>query len=112
MEGVVLGATGLVGRELIRQLLKDPSFLIVRALVRTPLNIDHPKFLCQVVDFNDPEEFREKLGTGTAVFCCIGTTMKQVNGDKDAYKRIDYDIAINAARFASENNFHHFAIVS
>jgi uncharacterized protein YbjT (DUF2867 family) len=33
MEGVVLGGSGLIGKELIRQLLKDPTFLIVRALV-------------------------------------------------------------------------------
>jgi|SRR6478735_6562533 len=112
MEGVVLGGSGLIGKELIRQLLKDPSFLIVRALVRTPLDIEHPKFLSQTTNFSDQEDFQEKLGTGAVVFCCIGTTMKNVQGDKLAYKRIDYDIAINAARFASEKNFKHFALVS
>src|SRR6478736_6244240 len=112
MEGVVLGGSGLIGKELIRQLLKDPSFLIVRALVRTPLDIEHPKFLSQTTNFSDEEDFQEKLGTGTVVFCCIGTTMKKVDGDKMEYKRIDYDIAINAARFASEKKFKHFVLVS
>jgi len=112
MEGVVLGGSGLIGKELIRQLLKDPTFLIVRALVRTPLDIEHPKFLSQTTNFSDEEDFQEKLGTGTVVFCCIGTTMKKVQGDKAAYKRIDYDIAINAARYASEKKFKHFALVS
>src|SRR6478609_1706281 len=112
MEGVVLGGSGLIGKELIRQLLKDPTFLIVRALVRSPLDIEHPKFLSQTTNFSDEEDFREKIGTGTVVFCCIGTTMKKVEGDKIAYKKIDYDIAINAARFASEKNFKQFALVS
>ncbi|HSB93647.1 MAG TPA: NAD(P)H-binding protein, partial [Flavitalea sp.] len=112
MEGIVLGGSGLIGKELIRQLLKDPAFLIVRALVRAPLDIEHPKFLSQTTNFSDEEDFREKIGTGSVVFCCIGTTMKNVNGDKVAYKMIDYDIAINAARFASEKQIKHFAIVS
>ena len=112
MEGVVLGGSGLIGKELIRQLLKDPSFLIVRALVRSPLDIEHPKFLSQTTNFSNEEDFREKLGTGTVLFCCIGTTMKNVEGDKVAYKKIDYDIAINAAQYASEKKFKHFAIIS
>jgi uncharacterized protein YbjT (DUF2867 family) len=112
MEGIVLGGSGLIGKELIRQLLKDPAFLIVRALVRVPIDIEHPKFLSQTTNFSDEEDFREKLGTGSVVFCCIGTTMKNVQGDKSAYKKIDYDIAINAAQYASEKQVKHFAIVS
>lgn len=112
MEGVVLGATGLIGQELVRQLLKDPSFLIVRALVRKPLDLEHPKLLQQVTDFSNPEEYKEKLGTGTVIFCCIGTTMKKVKGDKDAYRKVDFDIPVQAARFGSENGFRHYCLVS
>lgn len=112
MEAVVLGATGLIGKELLRQLFRDPSFFVVRALTRKPLLLDHPKFLAQVTDFDDEEDFREKIGTGTIVFCCVGTTMKQVNGDKDAYRKVDYDIPIRAARFASEAGFKQFVLVS
>lgn len=112
MEGVVLGATGLIGEQLVRQLLKDPAFLIVRTLVRKPLNLEHPKLLQQVTDFSNLEEFKEKLGTGTVIFCCVGTTMKKVKGDKDAYRKVDFDIPVHAARFGSENGFRHYCLVS
>ncbi len=109
---VVLGATGMIGSYLVKQLLEDEDFSIVRVLVRKPLNEKHPKLEVRVIDFENPHDFRAHLGTGDCIFCCIGTTMKNVKGDKSAYRKVDYDIAVDAAEFGKEAGFSTYVLVS
>jgi uncharacterized protein YbjT (DUF2867 family) len=47
-----------------------------------------------------------------AVFCAIGTTNKKVKGDKDAYRKVDYDIPVNAARYCAMLGCRVFVLVS
>ncbi len=109
---VVLGGSGLVGSQLLQQLLNDDEFIRVRALVRRPLAITHPKLETLLVDFNDYTAFQQKLGKGDCIFCCIGTTHANVAGDKAAYRKIDFDIPVNAARFGKEAGFQQYLLVS
>lgn len=109
---VVIGATGLTGSLLVQQLLEDDSFNPVRILVRKPVALQHPKLQVELVDFNNYEEYKTKLGSGDCIFCCIGTTNSQVKGDEIAYRKIDFDIPVNAARFGKEAGFQQFAIIT
>ncbi|MDB5191637.1 MAG: Semialdehyde dehydrogenase - binding protein [Segetibacter sp.] len=109
---VVLGATGLIGSHLVELLLNDNSFNKVRVLVRRPVEEQHPKLEVSVVDFGDLVEYRSKLGKGECIFCCIGTTQSKVKGDKTAYRKIDYDIPVNAARIGKEAGFKKYLLVS
>lgn len=109
---VVLGATGLIGSLLTELLLNDPAFKSVRVLVRKPYSTQHAKLDVQLVSFDDINGFKNKLGTGDCIFCCVGTTQKKVKGDKAAYRRVDYDIPVNAARLASEAGFTKYLLVS
>ncbi|MGN6618766.1 MAG: NAD(P)H-binding protein [Ilyomonas sp.] len=109
---VVLGATGLIGGELVDQLLKDDTFTTVRILVRKPVELTHPKLETRVVDFNNQDDFKNKLGQGDCIFCCIGTTMKNVKGDKKLYRKIDHDIAVHAAQFGVAAGFTTYLLVS
>lgn len=109
---VVLGATGLIGGELVDQLLKDDTFTTVRILVRRPVELMHPKLEIRVVDFNNQDDFKNKLGQGDCIFCCIGTTMKNVKGDKKLYRKIDHDIAVHAAQLGIAAGFTTYLLVS
>ena len=109
---VVIGATGLIGSQVLQLLLNDQSFSNVRILVRRPFNISHPKLMVQIVDFNNYLDVKEQMGTGHSIFCCIGTTQKKVKGDKAAYRKVDFDIPVNAANAANENGFKNFLLVS
>jgi len=109
---VVIGASGLIGNFVVQSLLKDEAFKTVRILIRKKINIIHPKLQQQIVDFNDINDYMEKLGFGDVIFCCIGTTQKKVKGDKNLYEKIDFDIPVNAARIGIENKFKQFLIVS
>lgn len=112
MEGVILGASGLIGSELLNALLSDPAFTHIRILVRKLLPIEHPKLEQQITDFSNMQDFKEKIGSGDVIFCCIGTTMKNVKGNRQLYYSIDHDIAIHAANFGVSHGFTQFALVS
>lgn len=109
---LIIGASGLVGSHLLQLLLNDSSINKVRALVRHPLHISHPKLEEAIVDFNNMELYRQSIGKGDIIFSCIGTTMKKVKGNKTLYKQIDFDIPVNAARFGIEAGYQHFVLVS
>lgn len=109
---VIIGATGLIGSHVLQLLLDDQTFSTVRILVRRPVSISHPKLIVQIVDFNNYLDIKEKLSAGHSIFCCIGTTQKKVKGDKAAYKKVDFDIPVNAANAGIENGFKRFLLVS
>ncbi|RNI36953.1 semialdehyde dehydrogenase [Hanamia caeni] len=109
---VVLGASGLTGGLLVRDLINDPDFKIVRTLGRNHLEISHPKLDQRIVNFNDKEDFKIKMGEGDVIFSCIGTTQKKVNGDKVMYEKIDHDIPVNAAAIGIRQQFKKFLIIS
>ncbi len=112
MTAALIGATGLIGNYLLEELLKDDYFDKVRILIRRPIDISHPKLEKHIVDFNDADSVLIALNDSNVLFCSIGTTQQKVKGDKAAYRKIDYDIAVNAARFAKMNGCETFVLVS
>lgn len=109
---VLLGATGLTGGYLLQLLLADDRYEKVRAVVRKPLQQTHPKLEVKVIDFKNAAAFREAIGSGDIIFSCVGTTMKNVKGDKTLYRQIDYDIAADAAKYGAENGFSQYLLIS
>ena len=112
MHATIIGATGLIGGHLLDMLLNDITFKSVRILIRRPLELSHPKLEKKLVDFSDMENFRLALEGTDVIFCTIGTTMKKMKGDKDAYRKVDYEIAVNAARLGKANGCEKFVLVS
>ena len=112
LTAVVLGATGFIGEQLVQQLLNDSTFSKVRILVRRPVKLSHPKLEAEIVNFENLAEYRHKLGRGDCIFCCIGTTQKKVKGDKNAYRKIDVDIPVNAAKMGKDAGFTNYLLVS
>ena len=109
---VLLGATGLIGNHLLQLLLQDDHYSTIRTLVRKPLPVIHPKLEVQLTDFNDLHDFNAAMGSGDDIFCCIGTTIKKVNGDKALYHQIDVDIPVHAAQFGIDKGFSQYLVVS
>jgi uncharacterized protein YbjT (DUF2867 family) len=109
---VVLGATGLIGQQLVQELLQNEFFSKVRILVRRPLNLNHPKADVQVVNFNDEKDIAARIDIGDVIFCCMGTTRKKVKGNRTEYRKVDYDIPIITARLGIQHGFNQFLIVS
>ncbi len=112
MTATLIGATGLIGGYLLEELLKDDYFDTTRVLIRRPLEVAHAKLEKKLVNFSDTESFRLALEGSDVVFCAIGTTQKKVKGDKAAYRKVDYDIPVNAARFCKMTGCEKFVLVT
>ena len=112
MTATLVGATGLIGSYLLEELLNDSWLDTVRILIRRPITFTHPKLEKKIVDFNDSDSVLVALSNSDVVFCAIGSTMKKVKGDKGAYRKIDFDIPVNIARFCKMTGCEKFILVS
>ncbi len=112
---VIAGATGLVGRELVRQLdpRKDVDFT---ALVRRPgtLRSVSGRVKEVVFDYRSPADL-ERLGTEIPcdlLLCALGTTLKKA-GSPEAFREVDLGFtAALVNRLAALRTDPAFALVS
>lgn len=112
MTAILIGSTGLIGGYLLEELLNDSFFDSVRILIRRPLDISHPKLEKKLVDFNDADSLLIAISNSDVVFCSVGTTQRKVKGDKEAYRKVDFDIPVNVARFCKMTGCEKFILVS
>lgn len=108
----VFGASGLTGGELLKILLADHKVSEVRAPVRKPLGIEHPKLRESVIAFDDASALRSVVGGCETVYVAIGTTNRKVDGDKQAYRRVDFDIPVEVAKACVDMGVYGIALVS
>ena len=108
----VIGATGLIGSHLVELLTGDDHFKGIRIIARRMPDTVHHGAEVRVIDFEDPVAFRSAVEGSDALFCAVGTTRKKVNGDMDAYRKVDHDIPVNAARHCHETGCGRYLMVS
>ena len=80
--------------------------------MRRKTNFGNPKVKEVIIDFNDKEAFQHAIEAGSSIFCAIGTTNSKVKGNKEMYRKVDYDIPVHAAKFGLEKNCNTFVLVS
>ncbi|MCW3104521.1 MAG: oxidoreductase [Bacteroidetes bacterium] len=107
---IVIGATGLIGKELVTQLLSDAGFSTVKVFVRKKLELQHQKLEQVITDFDKISASSEKI-TGDVVFCAMGTTIR-VAGSQEAFVKVDHTYVLNFAEAAKKNGVTRFVLVS
>lgn len=110
MKIAILGATGLVGKEILRQSLEDPFFESVSIFVRKSAGITHPKLKEYITDYSNLESVSEGF-EADAVLCALGTTIKKA-GSEENFRKVDFDFVINSARTARQKNAEKFLVVT
>jgi uncharacterized protein YbjT (DUF2867 family) len=108
----IIGVTGLIGGHLLSFLEHDREVETIRILVRRPVDFSNLKTETRLINFNDEKSFKLAVDGSDVVFCAVGTTQKKVKGDKEAYRRVDYDIPVKAARYCRETGCEKFMLVS
>jgi|ERR1035437_234409 Predicted nucleoside-diphosphate-sugar epimerases len=101
MKAIVIGATGLVGNLILREVLNDNYFSEVRIFVRKPTGIINPKLKEIVNPMKDIVPLSSEI-QGDVLFNALGTTIKKA-GSKEEQQRIDRDLPIAFAKIASGN---------
>ncbi len=99
---LLMGATGLVGTELLRLLLADASYREVHTVGRRVPATAHAKLTAHVIDMANPTQL-STLPQVDDVYCALGTTIK-VAGSQAAFKAIDLDAVVAVANAARQAN--------
>ncbi len=105
---LLAGASGLVGRALLAQLLAQPQ-THVHALLRRAVP-DFPSdsaLSSQVIDFARPGT----LPSASELYIALGTTIKAA-GSEAAFRAVDLDAVVNVARAARTAGVTCVAVVS
>src|SRR2546423_10515294 len=100
------GATGLVGRELLRGLVADPSVSAIHVLGRRALEA-MPKVTAHIVDFR----LLPALPRVDEVYLALGTTIK-VAGSQEAFRAVDFDANLAVAKAALAAGARRAGLVS
>ena len=103
----MVGATGLVGREILARLLADKTYTAVHSVGRRAPLQTHPKLVVHLTDslsaFSAPPV--------DDVFIALGTTIK-VAGSQQAFRAIDYDAVVAVAASAHYAGARRLGIIS
>ena len=94
---VVFGASGMVGRGVLRECLLDPEVDSVVTVGRSPLAVTDPKHRHVVhADFGDLTPIAAQLADADACFYCMGVTSAGLT--EAEYTPVTHDYALEAAR--------------
>jgi uncharacterized protein YbjT (DUF2867 family) len=107
---VVIGASGLIGKSLVKKLLEDNLYNSVMVFVRSSINISNSKLTEHIEDFEKIADWKNKI-TGDDLYSAMGTTIKKA-GSKEAQYKIDVTYQYEFAKAASENGVKSYFLVS
>jgi len=111
LTAAVIGATGLIGSHILNQLINDSAYAEIRVLVRRSFEAADLRVKVIKLNFDDLHAFDAALQGVDVVFCAIGTTRSKTP-DLNAYRKIDVDIPVNAAKLSEKNAVMSFQLVS
>ena len=110
MKITILGGSGLIGMQLIKQACADHYFTKINVIVRRPLATKDPKINELVIDFADLSSVIKET-IGDALICTLGTTRKKTP-DLKYYREIDLRYTLISAKGALENGHKQVHLVS
>lgn len=107
----IAGASGLVGRSLLDQLLDAPEYDRVVSLGRRQLeDVAHAKLQQMVVDFSALDGAVTGQPCDDA-FCCLGTTIRRA-GSREAFRAVDHAAVLAFAWAARRQGARRFFVVT
>ncbi|HUH75587.1 MAG TPA: NAD-dependent epimerase/dehydratase family protein [Chitinophagales bacterium] len=107
---IISGGTGLIGNEVIQQLISDSKFEKIIVLNRRSIAYSNSKIQEIIVDFNHLENSLKDLHP-THAFCCLGTTIKKA-GSKEAFRKVDFDYVLNFAKAVHQLGCQNFSVIT
>ena len=106
---LILGASGLVGSEVLSLSLESDLYNKIVIVVRSSLTIKHNKLVEKIIDFDMPKW--EEIFPVDHVYCCLGTTIKQA-GSKTNFIKVDHDYPLAFAAAAKKWESSIFSIIT
>ena len=107
---LIFGSSGLVGKNLLNQIINNSNYSKIKIFVRSSLEISDQKVEIISTDFKDLQKIKNLI-IGDDCFFCIGTT-KNNSPDKNEYRRIELDLPKKIAQISKSNGIRSFIYVS
>ncbi|WHY95181.1 NAD(P)H-binding protein [Peribacillus simplex] len=107
---LILGATGLVGTQLVKELSNSKIYSEIHLLTRSEMKFTDPKCIVHVVDFDNLSKYAD-LFKVSDVFICLGTTIKKAKS-KEAFRKVDYDYVIEATKMVKTVNVEKLLVIT
>ena len=107
---LIFGSSGLVGKNLLNQIINNSNYSKVKIFVRSSLEISDQKVEIINTDFKDLQKIKNLI-IGDDCFFCIGTTKKN-SPDKNEYRRVELDLPKKIAQISKSNDIKSFIYVS
>lgn len=107
---IILGASGLVGNEVLNLALNNNEYEEVKIFVREQLPIQNQKLKQIIINFEDLDLIKEEINADI-IFCCLGSTKSKTPNLQD-YKKIDHDYPLYFAKEGLKNSLSQFHIIS
>lgn len=107
---LIVGATGLIGNELLHILLDSTRYDRVKVLIRAPIDLQHPKLTKVITNFNELENYEEEFAVHD-LFCCLGTTIKRA-GSQEQFRKVDFEYPLEVAKLAKKKGVKQFLIIT
>lgn len=95
---IIAGASGLVGSEIVRQVIAQAESRQIFALGRRAPEVTSTGLHFVPWDFSSPIKWGSQKPQKPVAICTLGTTIK-VAGSQEAFRKVDYDFVV---RFAEE----------
>lgn len=106
---LIAGATGLVGNELLQQLIHGRHYHTISVLSRREIETNSKRVETVIVDYDKLTD--KDLPKVDDVFCCLGTTMGKA-GSKDTFRKVDYDYPLRLAEITHRKGAQQYLLVS
>ena len=107
---LVLGATGVVGTQLVNVLSTNENYEAIHLLTRKELRYKNPTCKVHIVDFDNLEQYADLFRVHD-VFICLGTTIKKAK-TKEAFRKVDYDYVVEAGKLAKSAGVRNLLVIS
>tara|TARA_Y100001980_G_C14528348_1_gene304047 strand:- start:425 stop:1084 length:660 start_codon:yes stop_codon:yes gene_type:complete len=107
---IIFGSSGLIGNELLKNILLNNNYSYIKIFVRTMSDVKNSKVEIIQTDFRNLEKYKDKI-SGDDCYFCIGTTKKDTP-NKSEYRRVEYELPVNIATIAKANSVNSFFYVS
>ena len=107
---LIVGATGLIGTELVKLVSDSDYYNKVYVLVRKKTDFSSGKIVEIVTNFDKLEESLDNV-QAEDIYNCLGTTMKNA-GSKEKFYKVDFSYPIEIARIMKEKGSEAFLNVS
>lgn len=108
---VLVGATGLIGRAVMAEAVGRPDVHLVAVARR---EVPLPKGARMEMLLSDTGHWPDAIAAGRpdTVVIALGTTIKAVGGDKQAFRAVDHDLVLESAAAAKAAGARQLIVVS